>query len=107
MTQALSVPPAGVAARRTRANPIDRGGGRAGWGFLTPFALFYLVFLLGPAIVMLVVSFFNSSTVQPGLGSFAGFGNYAEMFGRADFWEAMWHTVQFTIYTMPPLVVLA
>jgi multiple sugar transport system permease protein len=107
MTQALAVPPAGVVARRSRANPIDRGGGRAGWAFLAPFGLFYLLFLLGPAVVMLVVSFFNSSTVQPGLGTFAGFGNYAEMFGRADFWEAMWHTVQFTIYTTPPLVILA
>jgi multiple sugar transport system permease protein len=107
MTQAISVPPAGVAARRSRANPIDRGGGRAGWGFLAPFGIFYVLFLLGPAVAMLVVSFFNSSTVKPGLGSFAGFGNYAEMFSRADFWDAMWHTVQFTIYTTPPLVILA
>jgi multiple sugar transport system permease protein len=107
MTQAVSVPPAGVAARRSRANPIDRGGGRAGWGFLAPFGIFYVLFLLGPAVVMLVVSFFNSSLVTPGLGAFAGFGNYAEMFGRADFWDAMWHTVQFTIYTTPPLVILA
>jgi multiple sugar transport system permease protein len=107
MTQAISVPPAGVAARQTRANPIDRGGGRAAWGFLAPFGIFYVLFLLGPAIAMLVTSFFNTSTVKPGLGSFAGFGNYAEMFGRADFWDAMWHTVQFTIYTTPPLVVLA
>jgi multiple sugar transport system permease protein len=107
MTQALSVPPAGVAARRSHANPIDRGGGRAAWAFLAPFGVFYVLFLLGPAIAMLVVSFFNSSTVNPGLGTFAGFGNYAEMFGRADFWDAMWHTLQFTIYTTPPLVVLA
>jgi multiple sugar transport system permease protein len=107
MTQAISVPPAGVLARRSRANPIDRGAGRAGWAFIAPFGLFYVLFLLGPAIAMLVVSFFNSSTVAPGLGSFAGFGNYAEMFGRADFWEAMWHTLQFTLYTTPPLVILA
>ena len=110
MTQAIAVPPAGVAARSPRTtheNPIDRGGGRAGWAFLAPFGLFYLLFLLGPAIAMLVVSFFNTSTVRPGLGTFAGFGNYAEMFGRADFWDAMWHTVQFTIYTTPPLVILA
>ena len=106
MTQAISVPPAGVAARRTRSNPIDRGGGRTAWGFLAPFGVFYVLFLLGPAVIMLIVSFFNSSTVKSGLGSFAGFGNYAEMFGRADFWDAMWHTVQFTIYTTPPLVVL-
>ena len=107
MTQALSVPPAGVVARRSRANPIDRGGAKAAWGFLAPFGLFYVLFLLGPAVAMLVTSFFNASTVVPGLGSFAGFGNYAEMFGRADFWEAMWHTLQFTIYTTPPLVILA
>jgi multiple sugar transport system permease protein len=109
MTQAIAVPPAGVAARRPRAsiNPIDRGGGRAGWAFLAPFGIFYVLFLLGPAIAMLVTSFFNASTVKPGLGTFAGFGNYAEMFGRADFWDAMWHTVQFTIYTTPPLVILA
>jgi multiple sugar transport system permease protein len=107
MTQAISVPPAGVLARRSRANPIDRGAGRAGWAFIAPFGLFYVLFLLGPAIAMLVVSFFNSSTVAAGLGSFAGFGNYAEMFGRADFWEAMWHTLQFTLYTTPPLVILA
>jgi multiple sugar transport system permease protein len=107
MTQAIVVPPAGVAARRTRANPIDRGGGRAGWAFLAPFGIFYVLFLLGPAVAMLVTSFFNTSTVRPGLGTFAGFGNYAEMFGRADFWDAMWHTVQFTIYTTPPLVILA
>jgi multiple sugar transport system permease protein len=108
MTQAIAVPPAGVAARRAvPLNPIDRGGGRAGWAFLAPFGVFYALFLLGPAVAMLVTSFFNTSTVKSGLGTFAGFGNYAEMFGRADFWDAMWHTVQFTIYTTPPLVVLA
>ncbi len=108
--QALdSAPPRTIAGPRPRrrANPIDLGGGRAGWAFLAPFGIFYLLFLLGPAVAMLVVSFFNTSTVAPGLGGFAGFGNYAEMFGRADFWQAMWHTVQFTIYTTPPLVILA
>ena len=107
MTQAIAVPPAGLTARRSRANPIDRGGNRAAWGFLAPFGIFYVLFLLGPAVAMLVASFFNTSTVKPGLGTFAGFGNYAEMFGRADFWDAMWHTLQFTLYTTPPLVVLA
>ncbi len=110
MTQAIAVPPAGVAARRpprARLSPIDRGGGRTGWAFLAPFGVFYVLFLLGPAVAMLVTSFFDTSTLKPGLGPFAGFGNYAEMFGRADFWEAMWHTLQFTLYTTPPLVILA
>jgi multiple sugar transport system permease protein len=88
-------------------SPVNRRDGRGAWLFLAPFGIFYLAFLLGPTIWMLVTSFFNTSTVRPGLGSFAGFANYAEMLGRADFWSALWHTIQFTIYTTPPLVILA
>ena len=29
------------------------------------------------------------------------------MMSSEDFWAAMWHTIQFTLYTTPPLVVLA
>lgn len=86
---------------------MNRGQGRSGWLFLAPFGLFYLAFLLGPTVWMLVTSFFNTSTVRTGLGSFAGFANYSEMLGRADFWSSLWHTLQFTLYTTPPLVILA
>ncbi|MBP1302838.1 MULTISPECIES: carbohydrate ABC transporter permease [unclassified Curtobacterium] len=88
-------------------NSTNRGQGRTGWLFLAPFGLFYLAFLLGPTVWMIVTSFFNTSTVRTGLGSFAGFANYAEMLGRADFWSSLWHTLQFTLYTTPPLVILA
>jgi multiple sugar transport system permease protein len=90
-----------------RRSQLARGNARGAWWFLAPFGIFYLAFLLGPTIWMLVTSFFNTSTVRTGLGSFAGFSNYAEMLSRADFWSAMWHTLQFTIYTTPPLVILA
>ncbi|PZF58331.1 sugar ABC transporter permease [Curtobacterium sp. MCSS17_008] len=92
---------------RPRVHPTNRGQGRSGWLFLAPFGLFYVAFLLGPTVWMLVTSFFNTSTVRTGLGSFAGFANYAEMLGRSDFWSSLWHTLQFTLYTTPPLVVLA
>ena len=94
------------AAPRT-VSPLRRGDGRAGWAFLAPFGLFYLVFLIGPTVYMIVASFFNTSMVHTDLGSFAGFANYAEMLTRPDFWSAMWHTLQFTLYTTPPLVILA
>jgi multiple sugar transport system permease protein len=102
-TEAATVP----GRLRTRVNSTTRGQGRSGWLFLAPFGLFYLAFLLGPTIWMIVSSFFNTSTVRTGLGSFAGFANYAEMLGRADFWSSLWHTLQFTLYTTPPLVILA
>ncbi|WP_144713105.1 carbohydrate ABC transporter permease [Curtobacterium pusillum] len=98
-----------MAPRRLRSasGSLSRGQGRSGWLFLAPFGLFYIAFLLGPTIWMIVTSFFNTSTVRTGLGSFAGFANYAEMLTRSDFWSALWHTLQFTLYTTPPLVILA
>lgn len=111
MTAAEAVSrPAPAIPRQTgvrRQSQYARANSRGAWLFLAPFGIFYLAFLLGPTIWMLISSFFNTSTVRTGLGSFAGFANYAEMLGRADFWSAMWHTLQFTIYTTPPLVILA
>lgn len=79
----------------------------AGWGLVTPFAVVYLLFLIGPVVYGLVMSFFNGSSVRSGLGPFAGLANYAEALSSADFWSSMWHTVLFTILTAPPLVVVA
>jgi multiple sugar transport system permease protein len=90
-----------------QAAPASGDESRAGWGLLAPFAVLYLLFLIGPALYGLVLSFFDASSVRTGLGSFAGLGNYAEALGSADFWSSMWHTVLFTILTTPPLVLLA
>jgi multiple sugar transport system permease protein len=78
-----------------------------GWLFIAPFAVFFVLFLIWPVIYMLIASMFDTTLVTPGFGNFVGFANYAEMLGRDDFWEALWHTIQFTIYTVPPLVILA
>jgi multiple sugar transport system permease protein len=79
----------------------------AAWLFIAPFGIFFVLFLIWPVIYMFVTSLFDTTLVRGGFGAFIGFGNYAEMMSRADFWEAMWHTIQFTLYTVPPLVVLA
>ncbi len=95
----------------TAAQP-PRGGraehhGRPAAAFLAPFLIVYVLFIIGPALYGLVMSFFNTSLVQPGLGSFAGLENYAEALQSRDFWSSLWHTVWFTILTTPPLIVLA
>jgi len=104
-TTTLTVPRSGRS--RFAAHPRAVRDTRSAWLFIAPFGIFYLAFLLGPTIYMFVMSFFNTSTVRTGLGSFAGFANYAEMLTRADFWSSLWHTLQFTIYTTPPLVIIA
>ena len=82
---------------------------RDGWGnagLLAPFMIFYLLFLVGPLVYDVVMSFFNTSLVLPGLGSFAGRRNYTELFGDSRFWQAMWHTILFTLVSTPPLVII-
>ena len=68
--------------------------------------IFYILFLVGPLLYDIVMSFFNTSLVLPGLGSFAGLANYRELFGDSRFWQAMWHTILFTLISTPPLVLL-
>jgi multiple sugar transport system permease protein len=80
---------------------------RTGWGMLAPFAILYLLFLVGPAIYGVVMSFFHDSIVEGGLNGFAGVGNYADALKSSDFWSSIWHTVLFTIITTPPLVLFA
>jgi multiple sugar transport system permease protein len=93
--------PDGSRARRRRDDS------RPALGFLAPFIILYALFVIGPALYGLVMSFFDTSLVKPGLGKFAGVANYSEVFQSSDFWHAMWHTVLFTLLTTPPLVILS
>jgi multiple sugar transport system permease protein len=79
---------------------------RAGWLFSAPFLLLYVLFLIGPVLIGLVVSFFNTATVTPGLGKWAGLSNYSEVLTSGPFWASMWHSTLFTLLTTPILVVL-
>ncbi len=105
-TQAIPTA-AGARTAVTAAPAKRRDEGRAGWGLATPFLIFYLLFLIGPTLYGVIMSFFNSSLQHSGLGSFAGVSNYTEALTSSDFWQAMWHTVLFTLMTTPPLVVIA
>jgi multiple sugar transport system permease protein len=108
-TTPLGQQPAGVGARvdpapqRGKPDPTQR---RAGWLFSAPFLVLYVAFLIGPVIIGTVISLFNTTTVQSGLGDFVGFSNYADVLTSDDFWASMWHSVLFTLFTTPLLVLL-
>jgi len=85
----------------------EHGHARPAWLLMAPFLALYLLFIIGPSIYMVVMSFFDTSLTKSGLGGFAGFGNFGEALSSPDFWASMWHTIWFTILTTPPLVVLA
>ncbi|MBY8882873.1 carbohydrate ABC transporter permease [Actinacidiphila acidipaludis] len=80
---------------------------RAGLLLSAPFVLVYLVFVIGPLLIGVVVSLFNTTTVKSGLGEWVGLSNYTKVCADPLFWQAMWHSVLFTLFTTPPLVVLA
>jgi multiple sugar transport system permease protein len=93
-------------ARPAIATRAPRGENRAGWLFATPFLAFYIAFLIGPVLIGLVISLFNTTTVRAGVGSWVGFSNYADVLSNGDFWASMWHSVLFTLLTTPLLVLL-
>ncbi len=104
-----TVTPRSVAQAPVPAEPVPRaapGINRAGWLFSAPFLVTYVLFLVGPVIIGLVISFFNTATVKAGLGGWVGVSNYADVLKSSDFWASMWHTVLFTLLTTPLLVVL-
>ncbi len=94
-------------ARPSATGDVRRGEARPAWLFIAPFGLFFVLFLVWPVVYMIITSLFNTSIVSKGFGTFAGFGNYAEMLGQALFWQALGHTVLFTVITTIPLVLLA
>jgi multiple sugar transport system permease protein len=104
---ALPAPRSGVEATRpATAGRAPRPENRAGWLFATPFLVLYLAFLIGPVVIGLVISLFNTTTVRAGVGSWVGLSNYADVLTNADFWASMWHSALFTLLTTPVLVLL-
>ena len=105
---ALPAPPSGVevAGRPATAGKPPRPENRAGWLFATPFLALYLAFLIGPVLIGLLISLFNTTTVRAGVGSFVGLSNYADVLTNADFWASMWHSALFTLLSTPILVLL-
>ena len=76
-----------------------------GYAFAFPFLIVYGLFTLWPIISGLRMSVSNVSLLG-GSSPFVGFQNYSQALHDPDFWAALWHSVEFTIITTPPLVVL-
>jgi len=76
-----------------------------GLGFVLPFLAAYGLFILWPIVSGFHMSFYNWSLL--GTSRFIGFDNYRALFGDTVFWTDLWHTVQFTLESTVPLVVLS
>ncbi len=80
--------------------PKERRSLPIGWIFVAPFLLFYVAFLLYPAIQVVYLSLTDSDIT--GGGTFIGLQNYTRLIGDADFWASLWHTFYFILLTVVP-----
>ena len=85
----------------------ERGLGLAGWVFLSPWFLAFLVFGLFPIGYSFFLSFHEYSPLAPDRLQFLGFANYARAFGDPTFWTALRNTLVFTFGTLPFTTALA
>jgi len=100
--------PAPAPAATTRP-PNTKGAKKKSWTglwFVLPFAAFYALFLVWPTFLGLYYSFTDKSlTGRP--ASWVGLENWAEAFGDERAWAALVNTAEFTLYSTPPLVIVA
>lgn len=74
--------------------------------FISPMALGYAVFLLGPIVAAFLMSFTNWSLLTD--LSFIGFGNYKRAFAEDPvFWQSVWNTFYFSAGLVPLNLALA
>lgn len=96
------------------AAPGVAGRQRFNWTpylFILPHLIFFAVFLGYPFFSGLAISLLDYSYLRPEATRFVGLQNYLNLFTPGSpqfqtFWNALWNTVQFVVYSVPLLVVI-
>lgn len=89
-----------ASARRLRTN-------LTGYGFMLPFLIVYLLFLIWPVMLMFRMSFSNWSLDGHGTTDFLGLANYGAVLSDPNFWQALWNTLAFTLISTPVIVIVS
>ena len=74
------------------------------YGFLSPYLLLFVLFLLLPAVSGIIISFFKWGIM--GSPKFRGLKNYYKVFNDDLFIESLINTLYFTVMTAVPLVII-
>ncbi|GAA4423088.1 sugar ABC transporter permease [Georgenia halophila] len=91
----------GTQARRRRNPDAVRG-----WLYMAPFVIVFGLFLVWPTVSGLWMSFTGQSLTGANDG-FIGLDNYAEALADPQVWSSFWNTVEFTVLSTIPLVIVA
>ena len=75
------------------------------YAFLAPSLILFLIFRHGPAAFSLVLSFFDWTMVDD--PEFVGTQNFTQLARDDVFWKALWNTVKYTVFAVPPDIIIA
>lgn len=89
---AVAAAPARRPRRRMRQSLV-------GWGFVGPFAVVFVAFLVAPLLFALYLSLFQNQLI--GGTRFVGFGNYVKAFTDPNFLDGIWFVIRFSIVLIP------
>src|SRR5258708_15585612 len=71
----------------------------AAYLFLTPFIIFFLVFVVRAVVQAVNMSFYDWQILKP-VHPYIGLANYSELFGDYVWWIAVKNTILFTVLTV-------
>ncbi|NJN62275.1 MAG: sugar ABC transporter permease [Coleofasciculaceae cyanobacterium RL_1_1] len=77
----------------------------AAWLFLAPALILFVLFVLGPIVYSIGLSFTMGSFTRSGV-EWVGFRNYDNVFSSPDFWQVVGNTIYFTIATLIPSIAI-
>ena len=72
----------------------------AAYGFMLPFLVFFVIFVLYPMFMCVYTSFFDAN-MGVDQDVFIGFGNYNELFNDPIFWTGLWNTLIIVFVSVP------
>lgn len=75
-----------------------------GVAWTLPALIFLILFTLYPMINAIITSFYNWNLT--GRKKYIGFYNYSKLFGNAEVYETIWHTLQYAIIVLPATLIL-
>jgi len=86
--------------RRRRINKQAFREGLAGYLFAAPWIVGFLVFVLGPMLSSLYLSFTKYDVIQE--PTWVGIRNYVNIFTSDDlFWKSLYNTLYYTLFSVP------
>ncbi|MEM7682811.1 MAG: extracellular solute-binding protein [Planctomycetota bacterium] len=95
--------------RREKLGAIDRSQERAGWIFISPWLIGFVVLTFGPMLVSLLLSLSKWTSMQPLSGAeFVGLSNFEHLFqSDASFLKSLWVTFYYAALAVPILQIAA